>query len=564
MTTQSQTQPQLGDPKLFTIKELLSPSAPPLHVPDYQRDYSWGSEEYEDFWKDLVNFTERKTQETRAYFLGAIVLVHGDPLEILDGQQRIATATILLSCFAEFFAALSRDDLATEITNDSIVRQSARRRNERTYYLTLNRVDRDFFRKSIQDRTEAKATTQSHRNIQACRNYFRRQLNVMRRELGDDKAEDKAIEVLDALLDEVYVLGVTAFEHGAANEIFQRLNDRGIQLSTVDLIRSLLLEKSHENDHDEILDLWGGILELEGRANVDDLLRHHWITLEGDATKGRLYRLIDSKLANTREDDAPQGSYSPLGFIRKLATTAEIYREIYRAREEDGGYHSVVSHIVELNVKTLIPLMIKIHGFDPSQRDVIAGYALTSFVRNRLIAGLSSTDYEDVVYPIAQAITEKNMDQHIQDLSRYTIDDDEFKSAFANASLNVIKQSRYVLNCLELRLREVKMGHPGELNIGQSTNVHVEHVYPRNPEDGERFPEHDEYVNRIGNMTLLASKPNRQAQNASFSKKRTFFEKSELIHTNELTEYEEWTPLTIEIRQKALADIAVEVWPRPE
>ena len=413
MTTTNNAQPQLGDPKLFTIKELLSPSVPPLNVPDYQRDYSWGSEEYEDFWKDLVNFIDPNSEGARTYFLGAIVLVHGDPLEILDGQQRIATATILLSCFADFFKELGLEDLAREITNDNIVRQSARRRNERTYYLTLNRVDRDYFRKTIQDKSESKPVTQSHRNIKSCRDYFTRQLNELKKELGVEDAINRAKAILDALLDDVYVLGVTAFEHQAANEIFQRLNDRGIQLSTVDLIRSLLLQNSHENDHDEILEHWAGILELEGRANVDDLLRHHWITLQGDATKGRLYKLIEDKIANTRSHDAPDGTYSPLAFIEGLAATAHVYREIYRARDNDEGYLSVASNIVELNVKPLLPLLIKIYEFDPTERNKVSRCALTAFVRNRMIGGMSSTDFEDVVYPIAQHITENNIEHKI-------------------------------------------------------------------------------------------------------------------------------------------------------
>ena len=141
--------------------------------------------------------------------------------------------------------------------------------------------------------------------------------------------------------------------------------------------------------------------------------------------------------------------------------------------------------------------------------------------------------------------------------------DNEFKNAFANASLNIIKQARYVLNSIEIYLREKDMGHPGELEIGKSKNVHVEHVYPKKPTKGHELEDHEDWVDRIGNLTLLASRPNRKAQNAPFHNKKTFFQDSELIHTKELSEFSEWTTSTIVKRQRRLAEIAVSVWPRP-
>src|SRR6266511_2201964 len=84
-----------------TIGTLLATTSPHIEVPDWQRSYSWTTEEVEAFWRDLTAFDERYPDETitnQEYFLGSIVLVTGGSTNLLlDGQQRLATATILLS-----------------------------------------------------------------------------------------------------------------------------------------------------------------------------------------------------------------------------------------------------------------------------------------------------------------------------------------------------------------------------------------------------------------------------------------------------------------------------------
>jgi hypothetical protein len=64
-----------------------------LRVLVYQREYSWDAEEVNDLFRDLSAAVSRET-----YFLGAIVLKkkNGNHFEVIDGQQRLATVSILL------------------------------------------------------------------------------------------------------------------------------------------------------------------------------------------------------------------------------------------------------------------------------------------------------------------------------------------------------------------------------------------------------------------------------------------------------------------------------------
>jgi uncharacterized protein with ParB-like and HNH nuclease domain len=84
-----------------TIGSLLATTSPKIEVPEWQRSYSWEMAQVETFWQDLITFSEQYPEKNivgEEYFLGSIVLVVGGPTNLLlDGQQRLATATILLS-----------------------------------------------------------------------------------------------------------------------------------------------------------------------------------------------------------------------------------------------------------------------------------------------------------------------------------------------------------------------------------------------------------------------------------------------------------------------------------
>ncbi len=104
-------------PQKRTLGELLSSTSPPIRVPDYQRDYSWDKKQITEFWADLAAFagTDPKIKPAGEYFLGATVLVNnGQHHLVLDGQQRLATATILLAALRDKIQDY-KDDAAKQI-----------------------------------------------------------------------------------------------------------------------------------------------------------------------------------------------------------------------------------------------------------------------------------------------------------------------------------------------------------------------------------------------------------------------------------------------------------------
>ncbi len=167
-------------PERMTIGNLLSTTNPPVKVPDWQRNYSWTTSQDPGFWKDLLNFDKRypgKNIEGQEYFLGSVVLVDNNTWHLLlDGQQRLATSAILLSVIRDSLGRYSQD--AAVRTSNKFLADFDDASQTSVDKLTLNRYDRDFFKREILEMPIGKyirpvPTIESHQLIRQARLYFR-------------------------------------------------------------------------------------------------------------------------------------------------------------------------------------------------------------------------------------------------------------------------------------------------------------------------------------------------------------------------------------------------------
>lgn len=555
------TKPDMNQ-SVESIAGLLGTSAQySLRVPDYQRSYSWSKRQYGEFWDDVKEFAFENETNANTYFLGAVVFVSSDDpsdgLEILDGQQRLTTATILLMSLAKFLRSEGDTDYADDITSLYVARRE-RGGRKTMYKLVLNSHDESYFRQLVQEQDDdVKPVTRSHKNILACKRFFDAQLRAWKRE-DKEGAADRARKLADTLLDKVFVCSITANNLNAAGFVFERLNDRGIGLTPVDLVRSLVMQRCKDEDREVILDGWRKIFQVEGRGSVDDMLRFHWVTRQGDATSDALYKLIKTRFKNK------EPRYNPVRFTRDLQRAAEVYNGIYSAAEGTDAYTDVAAYVVELNAKPMIPLLMKCNGFEPVLRDRLATTAFTAFIRNRVIANHSSTSFEDEVYVIARDVKENegSVVKACDKLHQYMLDDNDFLRAFELRSLNVQKSAKLVLRLIESHLQRERAGGKIELVVGSNSLVDLEHIYPRKPEPGREWPGDEDWLNRIGNLTLLAAGLNREAQNGPFEEKKEEYSQSQLFLTRELLDIDEWSSDQIVARQQRMAQLALKVWPK--
>lgn len=117
-----------------------------FNVPRYQRSYAWEEDHIDNFWEDL----QKSIHEGGDYFLGNIVLTpssESDRYSIIDGQQRIATTTILHAAMRDKYVENGHDSLANTIENQMICVLDAET-NEKSVRIKLNQIDNPFYKKN--------------------------------------------------------------------------------------------------------------------------------------------------------------------------------------------------------------------------------------------------------------------------------------------------------------------------------------------------------------------------------------------------------------------------------
>lgn len=527
----------------------------------------------ETFWQDLIAFSEQypgKNIVGEEYFLGSIVLVVGGPTNLLlDGQQRLATATILLSVLRDARRE-HKADAATRLQN-KYISDFDDQSNTTTHVMTLNRYDRDFFRGEIQTEptvppTRPTPTLRSHGLIRKAREYFEARVAEQSATLGGgDAAFQWNLRIGQVLCDHMSVVAVTSTDEDNAAAVFETLNDRGIGLSTPDLLRNLLLRRADDEDSRErIVAAWSTILGINEEASVEEFLRHYWVSHRGDVKSRKLYREIKGKIL--------EEEINSLTFSLDLAENAPLYRDIVRAREDDPDLERLLAGIRALGAKALYPAVLSGYaaigeeGKTPDERAIqktnlqtLMQALIALFVRYNVVAGRETTVMEATVYEIAaQLRRDKNFEAAVATLAALAPNIDDFIAGFARASISRTATARYLLREIEHAKRVT-----GEVSVEAPDKVHVEHIYPQTPTDG-RWPNHTQMINRIGNLTLLSKRLNISVKNSDFAtKKQKAYQSSDILMTKELTELNKWDAEAVATRQEELSQWVSGIWGFP-
>lgn len=549
-----------------SIGTLLATTSPRIEIPEWQRSYSWTTDEVEAFWNDLTAFDARYSGDNisnQEYFLGSIVLVTGGPTNLLlDGQQRLATATILLSVLRDTRRGYS-ENAATRLQN-KYISDFDDATSTTTHVLTLNVYDRDFFRSEIQDVPQEPPVRptprlKSHGRIRRARQYFTDRVAEASNELGGGEAAFKwNLRVSRVLCDHISVVSVTSTDPDNAAEVFETLNDRGIGLSTPDLLRNLLLRRAPDEDtRNRIVPAWEKVLKIDDEASVDEFLRHYWVSYRGDVKARKLYREIKDTILT---DDI-----ASLDLSLDLAETAPLYRDIVRAREEDPELRRQLEAIRALGAKALYPVLLAGYAAAGDEENgkvklrLLASALVTMFVRYNVIGGRETTVMESTVYGIAAALRKsKDFDAAVAALAALAPEGKDFVERFQRRSVSRIATARYLLREIEHAKRKTQ-----ELEISGTDRVHVEHIYPQTP-DGQKWDNHSAMINRLGNLTLLGKRLNTSIKNAGFAtKKEKGYTGSDILITKELLDLNAWDTAAIDERQRELSKWVFDIWHFP-
>jgi uncharacterized protein with ParB-like and HNH nuclease domain len=549
--------PTIYEPAKKTLGDLLGNPSRKTAVPDYQRDYSWSEGHIDYFWQDILEFMQAHNETTlksAEYFIGSMVRIENEAgYELLDGQQRLATAVILLSSIRDHLKPLNRQ--ASQRTADKWIVDLDDLTDNRKYSLTLSRYDRDYFRRRIQDENALppSANSESQRLIDSARKKFDREIQSHLQECDDAAKKTSWLLMLrSALVEHVTTVTVTCVSEDDAAAIFETLNDRGLGLSTVDLLRNLLLRQAGEQERDEILSIWGEILAESLTVDVQDFLRHYWTSRHGDIKSQRLYRVIREHLKGPNTE-------SSLDFMRDLGDAHKSYIRLLRPDFYDRDTNEALYDIADLKAKMLYPLLLSSLRINEASIQPVLTAAVVFYVRNVIVARQGGAFAENVLFSAAKELYDTgDVSKILQQLYAKSVSQGSFEEAAISLSNLETAQSRYLLRTIEIARR----GND-ETDVARQPRIHVEHIYPQNPK-GAKWPNHNIYINKLGNLTILSRRINTSIKNSLFAQKKGELARSELHLTQEVSTHAQWTHKEIDERQQKLAAEIIKIWAWPQ
>ncbi len=537
-----------------------------LAVPTYQRPYAWEDKNISDLFSDIHNAISGNENE---YFLGTIVLSekeNSSELEIVDGQQRITSIVIFLSSVRDFFNTHEQQRQASSIQTDFISGYD-RQRDEYLPKLTLGKLDNTFFRKYIVDNESGEQQSKdSHRRIALTKNLSAQQIEKLANASGQDlNLLHEWLKFIEEKLKVVYIIVPTKAN---AFTIFETLNDRGIELAQVDLLKNYLYSKAAGDRLEEIQTLWiemtSKIEAAENESLILTYIRHHWSSQYG-LTREKNRELYSSIKSNVRN------STQAVSFVNNLNKDAGLYLAIINHNHQYWNeFDQTVKQYVEtlnfFKLEQFRPLLLAIlKKFQKKEVKKALKLVVSWLVRNLITGSLGGGTLEKEYANKAKRVFNgdiKNARELREELKKLIPDDAEFKEKFIVATVSTEKYARYYLRAIENQNKGTALP---ELVVNSDPDaLNLEHILPKKPH--RNWPKFtDEQVaslnKRIGNLTLMQTKLNSKQGNESFAKKKNYFKSSRLWITKMIADnYNDWTPDNIRNRQENLADIAVQTW----
>ena len=528
-----------------------------LCMPPYQRSYSWGRNEAVDLLGDL-----RESAETGiAHFIGAVVLVKGEEAglhEIVDGQQRLTTLTILLAVLRDLEKDKDRADALHALIADSARPMLGEGANWR---LTLNHVDGPFFRDSIQRRGatltlanepgESDSQGRMVNNALAFIDSLRPMSEAERRHLADIVVQGCAL------------VRVIVHDKDQGFKVFRVLNTRGKEPDAHDIIKTELFQKAKFSpaEANAYAERWSEHEAALGGGAFDDLLRQiraiHDRSPKGDLVAG-FHKAVINKV-------------SPRKFLDDiLPGYVAAYRQITTGDVGEGGNAMIVSD--KLNqLRALeqqswrapaIKFLMERGINDPKAPEFFTQLERFSYCiqlilhdrdqRNKRFNKISEAVGND------RALFGKN--------TPFWISKDEAKKVRDRllGRFATFGQRR----AMSLRLNAaLEGGH----TIRPEDDATVEHVLPRNVHDDSHWmntwpdpAKRREQCDTLGNFVLLTNKVNQKADRLDYrAKKEVYFNGgggSDFALTRDLLDQDAWTSEVVRKRTETLADILMQEW----
>lgn len=582
----------------------------------------------------LENFDDISNNPEHAddyqYLLGSIVLVKSKEKTditsyvIVDGQQRLATLTMLFCASRNIMVADAEHDESKRLAiNENIPYVENMINNvdsDKTPKLILNDTDKKLFREmqrgnniGPKPKQEASSCTLIRNNYKFLKKKLLFALNTdfnpaaeddpdkLEFDPDEESARNRRIENYPRLLEFLrhvtnnnHVIQLTVHDEDAASQIFETLNERGKPLSKSNLIKNLVLRKCNDQSmEDELSNRWNAIFDVKIKDRDDDFIMESYNSRNSD--KGSLRKKLDEKYPNTRSKKymTKKNMYKIIKsmidnkidsekLISELETDASFLDELNNpSKYFDDETRDDIKAIKTLQAKYIRIAILAAYrrwhedNYDDYRR--LVNLLVKFFFKIRTVRGTGPSKIEKTVESVTKMI---NSGSSFDDVLKRVKEDDnhelfliDFRNRFAISPSP--DNAKYVLLKITMKLGSNRD------DVKPIKKLTLEHVLPKNYKahwnerdffnmyEG-RGDSLEEFVDRLGNLTLLNPGINATLRDQDFHMKKTKkdrngnlegYDGSNLeINKKTVCNYEKWTAQTVDCREKTFTTYASKIW----
>lgn len=573
-------------------------------VPDFQREYVWQREQVEKLLQDLYDEfydEQRRVLPGPEYFLGSMVACKADDgtYQLIDGQQRMTTIYLILCVLRDLLQEIGAE--RSKVLESQIADFAT---DPRTY----TEVER--FRVALQYEDSAGVlekiaaghvrpddipeSTASVRNILAAYRDIREFLTT-----NLDTDPRRLREFHGVLTTRVKLIRIVTPTLANALKVFETINDRGVGLNAMDLLKNLLFMRTVSKDYPKLKARWKKLVDTLSRCKEKPLrflryyiMAHHEIDYRRGIREDEIYAWFVANASQCGIDA------DPLAFIDSLNECADAHANFLACKDAQGQENRYLRNLALLGGALRQQYIL-----------LLAGRHLPPALFDRLCRAIENLFFCYIITREPTKTFERNFARWSADLrqvrtaaaledfiARYFVPDmqahsDRFDFAFRELSLARIQQyrMRYILAKLTQYVEEQAWGNPayGRLDHYITGKVEIEHILPTSPRPDVRAAfdkpaEYDAWVGRLGNLTLLEKTINSAVSNGSYAEKLPGYRQSAFLLTRSLVEkpqvgvntqlnravagllqFDAWDSAAIQKRQEMLATLARRVWDMP-
>ncbi len=389
--------------------------------------------------------------------------------------------------------------------------------------------------------------------------------------------EKKEIEDINDFIRWLYLkvnfITITCSDTDMALRIFNVLNARGLPLHATDIFKGELLKKlTEEKEQEELATRWENLRQkcLDNGFAMETLFSQHLTYLNPVTSKEKMEKRLVTWFKNLNK--------TPLEYLKGVEDFYNAYCEVLEMQDRHAH---LLSYLKDNYWRAILCASI-LHDYSKSKIEALKEL-LVKFYYQHWVAKKPKDQKEQTCCNIIKALKEKKSMEHIvsiaiENLDQYSVTQ-HFKENLKDDHLyekHTRSPNHSWLKPVLILVEYFMSDDPNPKRIQMDKNLHVEHILPQKPTLSSQWAkdfseeERERYTHSLANLTLLGGKKNPQASNLDFKDKKKIYMGEEIRLNKKETfrvmtcykmtidiahHYTEWTPKSLEEREKDLMNI---------